>query len=202
MEVTLTVERGLASVHACGEGYRHHEVSSSVVFERTVVMSLLERFEAAEVEVEEKPTGPEETPEKNEESFLDVRADELEDLFCALSQTPEVDIRTRSEGSKKKTTPKTDVRPQNRETTRVIRSTRSANTTPSNYHAATTTATSSRGRVRAGKSVEDMLKLREKTDLLVIACDLLDYITGRTKMLKQESLLQAFQKQCRVPNEH
>ena len=147
--------------------------------------------------------------EEREGGYLDVEAEELEDLFGALSRTPEVDIRTRSvtpgtttnsNFSMRKTlavttsvTPKTDSRLTVGDRSRryeVRGGTRSASATPARRKA----IENIQAKIRSGNSVEDLLNSKQKTELVGIACDLLDYIVGRTKILKQEKLLHSFQK--------
>ena len=147
--------------------------------------------------------------EEREGGYLDVEAEELEDLFGALSRTPEVDIRTRSvtpgtttnsNFSNRKTlavttsvTPKTDSRLTVGDRSRgyeVRGGTRSASATPARRKA----IENIQAKIRSGNSVEDLLNSKQKTELVGIACDLLDYIVGRTKILKQEKLLHSFQK--------
>ena len=122
------------------------------------------------------------------DGYLDVRAEELDDLLSALSRTPEVNIRAAQRGQSARgarRTPKTEARPLRREARTAMRSTRSASATPARRKA----VEGIQAKVRSGNSVEDLLRSHDKTELVDVACDLLDYIVGRSKILKHEKLL-------------
>jgi len=151
-----------------------------------------------------------ETPEAEArpEGYLDVEAEELDDLFSALSRTPEVKIRTLSTGplgSSGGATPREvqSARPALRTESRARalagepdgaarRTTRSASATPARRRAIE--GIQAKLRSQRSETAEDVLRGMDKAELVAVAAHLLDYVVGRTKVLKQEKLLKTFQK--------
>ncbi|QDZ20115.1 hypothetical protein HOP50_03g26340 [Chloropicon primus] len=129
--------------------------------------------------------------------FLDVEAEELDDLFSALSRTPEVKIRARGgAGDAEVGTPSGSRGPPPRAAHSARAATRSAAATPARKRAIMECI---HEKLRTGNSVEDLIKSWDKAALVRVADDLLDYIVGRSKVLKHEKLLHSFQK---APNRH
>ena len=114
------------------------------------------------------------------EKYRDVKADELDDLLSALSMSPEIDIRSSATPSST-----ASARPSKR-----IAASSKALSSSSSPGGVRPDSTRQLSRATAAK---DYLATRDKGELVVIATDLVDYIVGRTKVLKHEKLLSVFE---------